>query len=123
MTDNVLHITKCDNELIFLAFQGSASFEIANIKSGNNNPVDVTLNLTSGIWQDGFSANGVNSALSIKADVPLNPGEYELIAMGINWGGPADFNFTFNGKDHKSAPTGNGLVWKTDPIKFTIPKA
>ena len=39
-----INVSSCDNELIILAYGWSASFEIANIKSGNYNTVDVTIN-------------------------------------------------------------------------------
>jgi hypothetical protein len=48
-----------------------------------------------------------------------------LVAVVINWGGSAEFAFSFNGKDYSlpmnNAASKNGRVaWSTDPIAFTV---
>jgi len=119
---NELHITTCDNELIIIAYQWGASFEICTIFSGNNNVVDVKIPLQTGVYTRGVHLNGVSSPLTGTYNVNLAEGDYSLVAMGVNWGGPQGFSFTLNGTtyDSSKAPDGNGLVWNTDPIAVKL---
>jgi hypothetical protein len=72
-----IEVTQCDNQLIGLAVPsgGSASVELFDFKLG-----------------------GGTVAAPIKYSVPniniLQPGEYTLLILGINWGGPATFTVT-----------------------------
>ena len=64
-----IDVTKCDNELYILASTGANSSELLHIKSGYNKPV----------------------ATTIYPPAILPPGQYTLILIGINWGGPQNF--------------------------------
>ena len=98
LNQNTIKITDCDNQLILLALQanGTSSYEICNIQSGNNNPVDVQIQIISGNYDKPVVANGVNKPLNAKHQVTLPKGEYKLVYAGVNWGGPYDFKFKFN---------------------------
>ena len=121
---NSINVTKCDNELILIAYQYGASFELARILSGNSNSLDVTLNIEAGAYQGGIIVNGVNHKISPSSHyLYLQPGDYTLVAVGIDWGGPEEFKFTFNGKTYDlpyNANTNSGVVWTPSPIAFTI---
>ncbi|MFY9825477.1 MAG: hypothetical protein WAM82_29155 [Thermoanaerobaculia bacterium] len=120
---NSLNITAVDNELILVAYQWGASFEICTILSGNSNSVNVTLNVTPGAYQGGITLNGVNNSLSGTYPINLASGTYSLAVIGINWGGPQQFSFTFNNQTYSLpySPTGGGVVWDPPVISFTVP--
>ena len=80
---NTINITACDNELRLIAYQWGASFEIATIRSGNSNSVNVTINISPGQFEGGVVLNGVNNPLSGTYPVYLNSGAYSLVAVGI----------------------------------------
>jgi len=72
-----IEVTQCDNELIGLAVPsgGSASVELFRFKLGG----------------------GVGAApitYTVPSDNILPPGNYTLLIIGINWGGPANFLVT-----------------------------
>ncbi|GLB50443.1 hypothetical protein [Neptunitalea lumnitzerae] len=122
---NTINVTKCDNEVIFVAYQYGASFELARIISGNSNPVDVTLNIEAGAYQGMPFFNGISNALKSEQSLNLGSGDYNLVAIGINWGGPQEFSFDFNGKNYSlpldSNPSpASGVVWSTEAIPFSV---
>jgi len=122
---NSITINKCDNELILIAYQWGASFQIARILSGNNNNVDVQIDIQPGQFIEGVYIDGVNNGIENSRNfVNLQPGEYQLVAVGIDWGGPAEFNYTFNGEPQNFPLTGegDGVVWNPAPITFTVPE-
>jgi hypothetical protein len=72
-TTTKIHVTAVDNELyILVSQQPTTSSEICHIKSGYNKPVDYTI---------------------IPQSI-LPSGNYTLIMVGINWGGPQAFKIT-----------------------------
>jgi hypothetical protein len=83
----LIHVTKTDNELYLLALPANAlgSEEIGHIKSGFNNLVEY----------------------QVVPQSVLTPGEYTLLLVGINWGGPTQFSVTL---------TTGGVV--QSPIQF-----
>jgi hypothetical protein len=93
-----------DNELIILAVNSSVSVELFRLKSANGQPVNYT----------------------IKPSGILTQGNYHLVIIGINWGGPASFNVQLDPPSILSpAPYQNntapiGVVWAPGPIPFTI---
>lgn len=126
---NSIKITACDNQLIVLALQWGESYEICNIKSGNNNAVEVPINIIAGNYSGPVKLNGVNKALEpadVKEPVSLPPGEYVLVYAGINWGGPYQFTLDVNEKKYSlpkdSAGEQFGFVWNdaTEQIKITV---
>ncbi len=121
---NTIKITKCDNELILIAYQWGSSFELCRILSGNNNPVNISINLYSGQFQGTLLLDGINpgSPLSGTYNVALAKGSYSLIGLGIDWGGPMAFAFSLNGAAATFTPTGgaDGLVSYTKPIAVTV---
>jgi hypothetical protein len=126
---NTINITKCDNELILFAVNQDATdcYEICNIKSGNNNGVDVTINLESGSKASTpITANGVNKPIKSTNSCSLPAGKYTLLYSGLNWGGPYNFQFTFNGVTYEllndpSKPL-FGVIWNrgNNEIQFEI---
>jgi hypothetical protein len=64
-----IQATACDNELSVVASTPAGSSELFHLKSGFNNPVNDTV---------------------IPQSI-LAPGTYTLTAIGLNWGGPANF--------------------------------
>jgi hypothetical protein len=65
-----IDVLKCDNELYILACTAAGSSELLHIKSGYNKPAGHT----------------------IYPPAILPPGNYTLVMIGINWGGPQEFN-------------------------------
>lgn len=119
---NTITVTACDNELIVLAYQWGASFELCRILSGNNQPVNVTLNLQSGVYQGTIVLNGVNQPLSQTISQTLASGAYSILLLGIDWGGPAQFTVDVNGTPYTLPLTsqGDGLLFKSNPISITV---
>lgn len=72
MATTNISITACDNELHLIATNGAGSSEICHISSGFGNPVNY----------------------SVIPQSILPPGQYTLIMVGINWGGPQAFTVT-----------------------------
>lgn len=64
-----IQATACDNELSVVASTPAGSSELFHLKSGFNNPV--------------------NDMVIPQSILPAGP--YTLTAIGLNWGGPADF--------------------------------
>jgi hypothetical protein len=119
---NTITVTACDNELIVLAYQWGASFELCRILSGNNQPVNVTLTLQSGAYQGTIVLNGVNQPLSQNITQTLASGAYSLLLLGVDWGGPSQFTVDVNGTPYTLPLTnqGDGLLFKTNPISITV---
>lgn len=70
-----IHVTGVDNELYIIASNNSGSSEICHIKSGFHDSVNYTL----------------------YPPAILPTGEYDLIVIGINWGGPEGFCLSMTG--------------------------
>ena len=70
-----LHVSYVDNELYIIASNQNESIELCHIKSGYHDPVDYKL----------------------QPPAILSSGEYQLIFVGINWGGPSGFRVTIAG--------------------------
>ena len=120
---NIIQITACDNELIVIAFGWDISYQICNIKSGNNQPVNVNINITNGVYLGSQDLNGVNNKLDETVVVSIPSGKYELVVAGINWGAETNFEIALNGisfspiSDSKTQE--KGVVW-TPTIKELI---
>lgn len=128
---NTINITECDNQLVLFAFNGSESYEICNIESGNFNSVDIQIQLeasTNNQFSGTINANGVNKPLNSSYTVQLPTGTYSLVYAGLNWGGPYNFEFTFNNKTYKLANDPQkpleGIVWAlgNNSISFDVQK-
>ena len=119
---NVIKVTAVDNELILVAYQWGASFEICRILSGNGQAVNCTINIVPGQFQGTLLLNGITTPLSGNYNITLAAGTYSLVGMGIDWGGPQIFTFNLNGTTYTSGAgsTGDGLVWNTKPIPMTV---
>ncbi|MGO9845778.1 MAG: hypothetical protein ACLPKT_04020 [Methylocella sp.] len=93
-------VTATDNELFIIASQWALSAEIGHIVSGNNNPV----------------------SYSVVPQSVLPKGDYTLILVGINWGGPAAFDVTLTpaGNYKWSSPSAPvDVVW-TQAVPITV---
>jgi hypothetical protein len=99
-----IHVGAMDNELIIIASgAGPISSELFHGKNGFADPVSYNLNSPGHI---------------------LPPGNYNLTFVGINWGGPWNFNITTTPPTNPpltASGTGTvGVVWnRTIPI--TVP--
>jgi hypothetical protein len=119
---NTIKISKCDNQLVMYAVSENASYQICNIQSGYNNPVDVTIALSAGPVGTTVEANGVTQPLNVSGAFTLPAGQYSLVYTGLNWGGPYNFDFEFNGQTY-SLPEGNGksgAVWNLGNLDITF---
>lgn len=119
---NTITVTACDNELIVLAYQWGASFELCRILSGNNQPVNVTLNIQSGVYQGTIVLNGVNQPLNQTISQTLSSGAYSIQLLGVDWGGPSQFTVGVNGTSYTLPLTnqGDGLLFSPAPISITV---
>ncbi len=95
---NQIHISASDNEMYIIAYNWNGSYELAHVQSGNNNVVDLTITIEAGKYRKLGTFNGVNKPLSHKRNLKLPAGDYTLAAVCINWGGPMNCAYTFNGQ-------------------------
>jgi hypothetical protein len=86
----LIEVTKTDNELYIIAVpeNGRASAVIGHITSGFENPVEYKV---------------------IPQSI-LAPGEYTLVLIGINWGGPQQFSVTLTGNASPNLNFGAGTA-------------
>ena len=118
---NSIHVTACDNELIIIAYQGTVSYEIGRILSGNNNQVDVTFSITNGPFMGSMTFSNVYTPIGAKVNTCLPAGNYSLLLLGVNWGLTTNFKVNVNGTDYNSSGiSGLGLVYNPGPISITI---
>lgn len=129
---NTINITKCDNQLILVAINNdnaNDTVEICNIKSGNNNTVDLIISIEEGVGNTipaTIELNGLQQDLSGSYPIKVPKGNYSLVYIGINWGGPYNFEFGFNNKPYKllnkPAKPLNGAVWSLGnlDLKFSV---
>jgi hypothetical protein len=105
-----IHVTQCDNELIGLAVPSAGTFstELFHFKLGG-----------------GIGAAPIN--YTVPNDAMLPPGNYTLLLIGINWGGPANFSVTVNYKagpatvlTYSNASPGVGVVWHPAGVPITV---
>ncbi|HTE16920.1 MAG TPA: hypothetical protein VK689_00895 [Armatimonadota bacterium] len=126
---NVINVTACDNELIIMAYKNDApagkndaSYQLCRIQSGNYNSVNVTLNIKAGPYLGPETLYGVYEELKTTLSVYLPAGEYSLLLLGINWGGPTQFTVAVNNQpnDLPSPQNGDGLVTYSKPIPLKV---
>lgn len=86
----LIEVTKADNELYIIAVpsDGFASSVIGHITSGFNNPVEY----------------------KVVPQSVLASGEYTLVLVGINWGGPQQFTVTLTGNASPNQHFGTGTA-------------
>ena len=120
---NTVAVTACDNELVILAYNASASFELCQILSGNSQPVNVTVGIQAGAYQNTVVLNGVNQPLTQAITQSLPSGTYSILMLGVNWGGPTQFTTTINGTSYTLPFTQQGplgLTFNPGPISITV---
>lgn len=118
---NTISIKRCDNELIILAYQWGASFELCRILSGNNNPIGLKINIYPGQFQGTLLLDGINNQLIGDYNIALAPGTYSLTGLCVNWGGPQDCDFAFNSPlTFVQTGASSGLFAYTVPVTFTV---
>lgn len=123
---NTITINKCDNQLVMYAINvgtSAQSYQICNIQSGNSNEVGVSIALSEGAVGKTVELNGVNSPLSATAEFTLPAGKYALVYTGLNWGGPYQFDFEFNGVQYSLPYSGggkNGAIWNLGELDITF---
>ena len=98
-----IHVNTMDNELYITASTPAGSSELFHGKNGYGDAVSYNLNNPAHI---------------------LPPGNYELTFVGINWGGPWNFNITTTPPTNPplvATGSGNvGVVWNRT-IQITVP--
>ncbi|ANQ51836.1 hypothetical protein MY04_4501 [Flammeovirga sp. MY04] len=112
---SVIKITKCDNELILVASNtpgNSESYLVCDVKSGNNNLVDVTINLVKGDYNGPLKLDGVNGPISGTHEVAIPASSANLAILGVNWGGPTDLAVSVDGKPYTYKNNGNQALAK-----------
>ena len=128
---NTINITKCDNQLILVAVNNdntNETVQICNIVSGNFNTVDITILIEEGSSTETVQLNGLQQDLSGTYSINVPKGNYSLVYVGINWGGPYNFQFNVNGGQpyqllNKADKPLNGAIWSLgnlDTIKFDV---
>lgn len=92
MPTTQIHVTAADNEIMLIACTPSESVELLHYKSGFNKPVDVM----------------------VFPGAILPTGQYSLVMIGVNWGGPSKFTIqvTTNGQTQTFNGSAPGVgVW------------
>jgi len=120
---NSITTTACDNELVILAYTESASYELCQILSGNSQPVNVTLAIQPGDYQNTVVLNGVNQPLKQSINQTIPSGTYSLLMLGVNWGGPTQFTVNVNGTPFALPFTQQGplgLAFNPGPVSITV---
>jgi hypothetical protein len=112
--NNTIKISACDNEIFLTAIfaDQTDSYLLANVKSGYNYPVDVTINVESGVYKPITASNGQNGALEELRTVYLPEGNYEIFISCINWGVVWGYKYNLNGGSDYSdkGPSGIGAM-------------
>lgn len=122
---NTLKITQCDNELIILAVNATSSYKICDVQSGNGNSVALGIDIQAGAYKEPAVINGVNGHIKSPSEIVTIPsGSYSLVYMGLNWGGPYNFDMTFNEqpfflKNDPSKPL-TGAIWNRGNLDITF---
>lgn len=121
---NTINVTACDNEIIILAYQNNASFELCRILSGFQFPVNVALTIAAGTNTGSVQFDGRSGPLNKIHTINLPSGAYSLLLLGINWGGGQQYIINVNGTVHgiqTYQPNGtSGLPYHSDPIAITV---
>jgi hypothetical protein len=128
---NTIQIPECDNEMIIIAYKyvdethtNQCSFELCRILSGNGSDVNVTINTEVGQYQGSLFLNGINCPLSGTYNVSLDAGDYQIAAVGINWGVSMGFTMSVNGMGVpflgiSDQGASQGIVQYTAPVPIT----
>jgi hypothetical protein len=100
-TTTLIHVTRTDNELYIVAVPagGVGSFEICHITSGFNNPVEYRV---------------------IPQSI-LPAGQYTLVLIGINWGGPQGFSVTLTTGGVVQPPINFGAGSAVGAMSVSVP--
>ena len=120
---NSITVPAGDNELVIMAYTGSASYELCQILSGNNQPVNVTLTIQPGTYQNTIVLNGVNQPLKQTINQNLPSGTYSIQMLGVNWGGPTQFTASVNASTYALSINPNGplgLTFDSGPVSITV---
>lgn len=134
MANATIDVTACDNELYLIAVNSPSgggpnqSFQLLHIESGNGNSVNVTATVSPGTYVEPATLDGVDQPLGPSSDytVSLPAGSYNLVAVGINWGGPQNFSFTLNDGEPITLPLTNPnpslptVVWTPTAVAFAV---
>ena len=124
--NNVLKITKCDNQLIMFAVApGGVMYQI--VRAGSGPFVDIEISLIKGDYVQPQPI--FNPTTPQKTDVALPAGTYTIYYTGFNSGGPYNFEFKLNNHHHMllndPAKPLLGFIWNlggptASDIKVTI---
>jgi hypothetical protein len=122
MATQTINVTACDNELMLTAYTATGSYTICRILSASGLSVSVTINIYAGQYQGALLLDGTISALSDTYSVALDTGEYNLVGVGINWGGPTGYAASLNETPILFTPTNiePGVAAYTSPVPLIV---
>lgn len=120
---NILTITAADNQLVFIAYNDHIAYEICNVQSGYNAPVNVTIAIVPGEYVQvtpiyGGEGQPINQTLNVS----IPQGSYNMVAFGKNWGLEADFAATFHFLPIAFGPndSGSGIQFTSTPLTLQL---
>lgn len=121
--DNVIQITRADNQVIMVAYTGEVAYTLCNIQSGFTGLVDVSIAIAAGDYAQItpiYNGKGAPTVMNFIITIPA--GAYNLVAIGIEWGGGLEFAATFNGAPIPFKPNGVGgsIYFNETPLPFTV---
>jgi hypothetical protein len=121
---NLISITACDNQLVFIAYNSTIAYEVCNVQSGYGAPVNATFCITPGAYQQVtpiYAGDGQPIDQFVLVSIPS--GQYNLVAFGKNWYGIQEFAAQFNDVPLSFAlnvnDSGSGIKI-TAPITITV---
>ena len=100
MSTSQIDINYLDNEVILIATQGTFSSTLAHLKSGYAKPTNAT----------------------IYPNAVLPSGSYNLMVIGVNWGGPGSVKVTLtnNGTPQVVEFQMSGVTTQSETIPITV---
>ena len=127
---NIITVSHCENELIFVAYTSSVSYQLLHILNGPSysTKVAVSLNILSGtastiptpVIVGGSSGISITQA---QCNNTLPPGNYMISLVGINYGGTTGFRGAIAGTTFNSIdlPQIVGVTFTMDkPVPITV---
>ena len=118
---NTITVTQIDDELIFYAFQTDCSYELFHLR-GYFSGFTVTLNIKEGKFQCCTEYINISEACTLTAYLPS--GTYNICLVGINWGGPSNFNCSIGSSNYTYNDTSGtlGAVFSLPegPVSITV---
>jgi len=123
---NSFRVTAVDNEMYLIACKndGTISYELCHIQSGYNFDVLVMFNIMTGDYSRPETLDGLSGALYKQYNVFIPEGTYDIIAVGISWGGGKNAELTINSLDYgiggyQAGPFPTNVFWTNEGQPLT----